>query len=435
MSPALELWGGAECTVNRIGDRIHDQIERTRHPGHDVVADIGFKALRIPVLWERVAATAQPDWAWSDRELAVCRREGIRPIVGLLHHGSGPPSTDLLDPGFPAAFAAYARDVAQRYPWVRDWTPINEPLTTARFSGLYGHWYPHCSNNDDFLRCLLHQLQASVLAMREIRRVIPRARSVHTEDLGRATASPRLQAQCVFENERRWLSCDLLCGVASAGVEAARRSTDDPAIVALFDWLLANPSPPDVVGINHYVTSNRHLDDRVELFPDVPVGGNGRQAYVDVEGVRVRGIACAGFEQLLVEAWDRMHLPLALTEVHMQGTVHEQRCWLESAWNGALAARARGIPVLAVTAWGLFGHVDWHNLVTREENIYAAGVFDTAARPLQASPLFLVLQALAAADTAAPQPSPDVPGWWKQDHRFSYCIASPATPASQPRFT
>src|SRR3546814_11151054 len=61
----------------------------------------------------------------------------------LLHHGSGPGYTSLIDPDFPAKFAAFAARAAERYPWIESWTPINEPLTTARFSALYGHWYPH----------------------------------------------------------------------------------------------------------------------------------------------------------------------------------------------------------------------------------------------------------------------------------------------------
>lgn len=418
--------------MNRVGSRVFDQIERTRHPGHLALADIGLHALRVPVLWERVTPTldAAPDWKWSDRELTVCRSLGIRPIVGLLHHGCGPAGTDFTDPDFPRVFAAYARAVALRYTWVRDWTPVNEPLTTARFSGLYGHWHPHGRDNDSFLRCLLQQLEATVLAMREIRRVIPNARFVHTEDLGHATSSPRLAYQAAFENERRWLSGDLLCGVLSDGVLAARGGTRDTSLLSTFDRLLADPMPPEVIGINHYVTSNRHLDDRTALFPEVPVGGNGQDRYVDVEGVRVRGIACADFEQLLVAAWERLRRPLALTEVHMQGAVHEQRCWLLSAWNGALQARARGVPVCGVTAWGLFGHVDWHNLVTREDNHYTPGVFDTRSDPPLPSALLDTLQTLAAGHAPAA-----TPGWWACDQRFSYCVAPPQRPASPPRFT
>ena len=42
-----------------------------------------------------------------------------------------------------ALLAQHAENVARRYPWLEMFTPVNEPLTTARFSGLYGHWYPH----------------------------------------------------------------------------------------------------------------------------------------------------------------------------------------------------------------------------------------------------------------------------------------------------
>ena len=41
------------------------------------------------------------------------RELGIGPIVGLLHHGSGPRYTSLLDPDFPEKFASYAGGVAR----------------------------------------------------------------------------------------------------------------------------------------------------------------------------------------------------------------------------------------------------------------------------------------------------------------------------------
>ena len=144
-----ELWGGFECTVNRLRDSYMDQMELSGHAHREsdleLLREIGFKAVRYPVLWERVAPNGLQDidWSWSDRRLDKLRDLGIRPIVGLLHHGSGPRHTNLLDPRFPELFAEYARAVAERYPWVDAYTPVNEPLTTARFSALYGHWYPH----------------------------------------------------------------------------------------------------------------------------------------------------------------------------------------------------------------------------------------------------------------------------------------------------
>src|SRR4051812_7334331 len=143
------LWGGLECSVVRVGDHLRDQFRETGH--HDrladlaAVANLGIRTLRYPVSWERVAPDDPSlcDWAWHDTRLAELRRLGIAPILGLVHHGSGPARTSLLDPLFPEKLAEFAQQVARRYPWVEDWTPVNEPLTTARFSGLYGHWYPH----------------------------------------------------------------------------------------------------------------------------------------------------------------------------------------------------------------------------------------------------------------------------------------------------
>ena len=62
------------------------------------------------------------------------------------------------------------------------------------------------------VRALLIQTRATVRAMEEIRRVIPGARLVQTEDMGRTTGTPGLWNQVEFENHRRWLSLDLLFG-------------------------------------------------------------------------------------------------------------------------------------------------------------------------------------------------------------------------------
>src|SRR5918997_5033171 len=147
--PPLELWGGVECTGARVGDGYLDQIRRSGHQGRledlDLIANLGLRAIRYPVLWERVAphGLESADWSWTDERLGRLRELGIRPIVGLVHHGSGPRHTSLVDPSFAEGLAEFARAVAERYPWVDAYTPVNEPLTTARFSGLYGHWYPH----------------------------------------------------------------------------------------------------------------------------------------------------------------------------------------------------------------------------------------------------------------------------------------------------
>ena len=164
--PPLELWGGIEPTHNRVGDRYYSQLDRSGHHARladlDRCAELGIRTLRYPVLWERTMPEPrqEPDWTWPDKRLARLRELGIAPIVGLLHHGSGPLHTSLLDPKFPEKLADYAARVASRYPWVDRYTPVNEPVTTALFSGLYGVWYPHERSDRAFATALLAQCRA-----------------------------------------------------------------------------------------------------------------------------------------------------------------------------------------------------------------------------------------------------------------------------------
>ena len=108
---ALALWGGIESTVNRVGDMYFDQLERGGHARRiddlDLIAALGIRTLRYPILWERTApdGPARADWTWADERLNRLRELGIRPIVGLVHHGSGPPHTNLLDPAFAEGLA------------------------------------------------------------------------------------------------------------------------------------------------------------------------------------------------------------------------------------------------------------------------------------------------------------------------------------------
>ena len=421
MTP-LELWAGVECTVNRVGHRFFDQMERSGHAARpsdiDRFAALGVTALRYPLLWERLAPQSLDaiDWRWADERMTLISNAGIAPIAGLLHHGSGPAYTSLLDDDFPQLFARYARAVAERYPWIRDWTPINEPLTTARFSGLYGHWYPHRRDDEAFVRALLNQIRAVVLAMREIRAVNPYARLVQTEDLGRTSGTSRLRGQIEHERQRRWLTWDLLCGRLDAHhpmhafLERAGASEGDLAFVA------AHPCPPDVIGINYYVTSDRWLDHRLDLYPPESHGGNDLVRYADVEAIRADPNGLAGHERHLVDTWERYHLPLALTEVHVGCTREEQMRWLVEAWRAAGRAQARGVDVRAVTAWALLGSHDWNSLVTRDVGHYEPGLFDVRAPAPRATALAATATALAAG-RAPDHPVLSVDGWWRRPAR------------------
>jgi dTDP-4-dehydrorhamnose reductase len=354
----------------------------------------------------------------------------VRPIVGLVHHGSGPAHTSLIDPAFPEGLAAYAGAVAARYPWVEDYTPVNEPLTTARFSPLYGHWYPHTRDDCSFVQALLIQCKATVLAMRAIRAANPRARPVQTEDMGKSYGTPHMAHQIDFENHRRWLSFDLLCGWVHERhlLWGYLRDCDIPADEIL--WFQENPCPPDLVGINSYLTSERWLDEQVERFPDQDVGGNDRDTYADVAAIHMLPKGIAGQRLLLREAWERYRLPVAVTEAHLGCTREEQLRWLAEVWEAAQACRDEGADIRAVTVWSLLGAFDWNSLVTCDAGFYEPGAFDVRGP----TPRLTALGALVA-DMAAGRPlshpAARSMGWWHRPDRFIFGPPDGPLPTAQ----
>jgi dTDP-4-dehydrorhamnose reductase len=437
----LELWGGIECTVNRVGDAWHDQLARS---GHDVrdsdldrIATLGLDAIRYPVVWERVAPRNFEccDWSWTDRRLARLRQLKVRPIAGLLHHGSGPAQTSLISDNFPQLLAEYAGLVAQRYPWLTDYTPVNEPLTTARFSALYGLWYPHERSDRAFVKAVIHQCRATVLAMRAVREVNSHARLVQTEDLGFIHSTPKLAYQAEFENHRRWLTLDLLCGRVDRKHPLWHYLVGAGAAESELLWFADNVCPPDVAGFNYYLTSERFLDERVERYPAYTRGSNGRHQYADIEAVRVRGEGLEGLGTLLTQAAQRYHLPVAVTEVHLGCHRESQLRWLIDAWQTAHDLRAAGINVAAITSWSLLGSYDWNSLCVRQDGHYESGAFDVRSGTPRPTAVAKALRSLARGQTPE-HPAVGALGWWEQDARLTFppestgragpCAPSPA---------
>jgi len=436
--PPLELWGGTECTINRVGDKFFSQLERNGHRHRledlDRFAQLGLRTLRFPILWEELAPASPDaiDWTRVDGQLLRMRELGIRAIAGLVHHGSGPAYTSLIDPEFPVKLARFARQVAERYPWIDAFTPVNEPLTTARFSGLYGHWHPHGHDGFTFAHALINQCRGVVLAMRAIREVNPAAALVQTDDLGKIYSRSKLSYQADFENERRWITWDLLCG----RVDRAH------SMWSYFEWVGIDPRrleifqegscTPDIVGVNHYITSDRFLDDDLRHYPSEMMGGNGRDRYADVAAVRVRPEGITGPAGILREACLRYGQPVAVTEAHLGCTREEQLRWFLEIWNAARALRNEGHTVCAVTAWSLLGAFDWNSLLTRRDGHYEPGAFDLRSDPPRATAVAKLIGGLAKGNCFE-HPVLATPGWWHRTVRLASVGAErSATEATTP---
>lgn len=415
----LELWGGVECTCNRVGNDYFDQMELSGHSSRpddfERFAELGIRTLRVGLLWESFEKHAS--WQHHDARMEAIKHVGIRPIAGLVHHGSGPQHTSLLDPSFPEKLASYAQTVAERYPWIDAYTPVNEPNTTARFSGMYGVWYPHHRSRRSYLLALLNQLKGTVLSMEAVRRVRPDAQLIQTDDLGTVTGTPELQSTWELLNLRQWLPFDLLCGRVDRHHPMFSYIRSEGIAEKEIFWFMEHPCPPTVMGANYYVTSDRFLDHRVDLYPSSLRSSEG--PFVDVEAVRIRESGIAGFASVLRDAWDRYQIPVAITEVHLGCDVEEQIRWLTTAWRSAVEARQDGVNCLAVTVWALLGSFYWNELVTNANGHYEPGVFDlTCGEPVETDLAGIVRQ--IAAGNEPTHDALDCCGWWEHDSRVCF---------------
>jgi dTDP-4-dehydrorhamnose reductase len=421
----VDIWAGIECTVTRIGDKFIDQVQRTGHSDRlkdlMLLADMGIKTIRYPVIWERVAphSLQKPDWSWTDERLYKLRELNIEPIIGLLHHGSGPRYSNILDSSFPEMFAEYAYMVAERYPWVTHYTPVNEPLTTARFSGLYGIWYPHHKSAFAFCQILLNQLRGVVLGMKAIHQINPHAKLVQTEDLGKTYSTPALQYQADFENALRWVTNDLLTGIMSPEGRIWKFFIGAGIEESVLNEFLENNFPPSICGYNHYVTSERFLDENLKKYPTRFHGGNGQHVYADVEAVRVGHQNHGGFYPLLKEASERYNLPIALTEVHLDCTREEQLRWLMEAYNTGIRLKEEGHDFRAITTWASCGIYDWNTLLTRNNGYYESGVYDFRMKEPRPTLLKKCIKSLTS-EGKFTHPVLEVEGWWKRPIKQLY---------------
>jgi dTDP-4-dehydrorhamnose reductase len=320
-------------------------------------------------------------------------------------------------PDFPEKLAEYAGAVAQRYPWVEYYTPVNEPCTTARFSGLNGVWYPHGGSEATFVRALINQCRAVVLSMRAIRAVNPDAKLVQTDDLSRTYGTPEMAEIANFFNERRWLAWDMLCGKVDQGhavettcskaeATAAKNCCGSRRTPARPTSSASTTTPPASAGS---ITARALSGKPPHHYRGIP--------HADIECPRVLATPTPGIGPLLQETWDRYGLPIAITEAHIDANREDQLRWLVEIWNAAKKVQQNGADIRAVTVWALLGSYDWNCLVTECRGYYEPGPFDVRGPQPRPTAVATLMRELASGRPLS-HPVLQGQGWWRRPGRF-----------------
>src|SRR5919107_2315688 len=184
---------GIECSYPTVSDvagrRVRfDQLEQAFHYRYwqqdlALVRELGLHWLRYGPPYYRIHVSPDRyDWEFTDLVFAEMRRLGIVPIVDLCHFGVPDWVGDFQNADWPQLFARYARVFAERFPWVRFYTPVNEIYVCAKLSTLAGFWN-ECSQGDHraFVTALKHLCRANLLAIDEILKVRPDAVFIQSE--------------------------------------------------------------------------------------------------------------------------------------------------------------------------------------------------------------------------------------------------------------
>lgn len=359
---------GIECSYPTIAD--NQRVDQMRDCGHyelwrtdlKLVRELGLRYLRYgPPLHRIWLGKGQYDWSFLDPVMNEMRRLGIVPIIDLVHFGLPDWLGNFQNPEWPDHFTDYARAVAERYPWVRYYTPINEIYVTAQFSAAFGWWNERMMSDAAFVTNIKHCVRASINSIRAILDLRPDAIFIFSESTEYVhPGSPDTVGQAFFLNERRFLALDLLFG--------------HDVSATIYRYLLASGMSPEeylwfrnqrdlrrhcIMGTDYYIT-NEHI-----IRPTGQSLGAG-EVY--------------GYYVITRQYFDRYRMPVMHTETNRTAKYAVE--WLWKEWMNLLRLREDGVPIIGFTWFGLIDMKDWDSALTRMRgSVNKVGLYTLSRTP------------------------------------------------------
>ena len=361
------------------GERALDEYELTEHyeQWHGdlrLAADVGAEFVRWGIPWHRVnPGRGVWDWGWVDAVMARFAELGVRPIVDLLHYGT--PlwiEREFAHPDFPSYFEEFAARAAERYADIAtDYTPVNEPMLHARFSGEIGYWPPKLTGESGYNTIAVALAEGFVRSQRAIADILgDRATFVHVDATARFAGDVDGGHRELVELQRAqsFLVEDLITGRVAhdhpLATSLARTGISDERLT----WFREHAVQPDIMGVNYYP---RHSTQLMEE------GITHAGGFVDPWPVHDDGVA--GLAELLRTYADRYGAPVMLTETCVTDTPEVRVAWLDESVACVRNLRAEGVDIVGYTWWPLFDMYEWtyrHASTPREDSLLTMGLYD-----------------------------------------------------------
>lgn len=370
---------GIECSYPTVQNgRRRDELESTDHyrrwrEDFELCRAVGARHLRYGLPYYRMhIAPGAYDWSFADEVLPAIWEADLIPIVDLCHFGVPDWIGSFQNPDWPRHFAEYASAFAERYPWIKFYTPVNEMLVCAHFSAALGLWNEQEKSDRSFVSAMMNECRADLLAIDAILARRPDAVFIQSEAAEVFLERwPGTRDMVQFKNRLRFLTFDVLYG----------RPPDGDVLVWLFDnglaqetfaWFMAEGrrvAPHCVLGMDYYG------DNEKSLGP---------------EGEEANSGPMLGWGMIARDYYDRYNRPMMLTETNvMDAGGGEAVHWLLRTWHQAHHLRHAGLPMIGYTWYSLTDQVDW-DIQLREirGKVNANGLFKLDRSPREVAAVF-----------------------------------------------
>ncbi len=373
--PSFMITTGLECSYPTVqGGKRRDELESTGHYEHwredfDLCREIGARYVRYGLPYYKMhLGPGRYSWDFADEVLPVMWDKGLIPIADLCHFGVPDWVGSFRNPDWPRHFADYCAAFADRYPWIKYYTPVNEMLVCARFSGKTGGWNEQEKSDQAMVAIHANECRATLLAIPEILKRRPDAVFIQSEvaeayiELG-----PGGRDKAYFHNQFRFITFDHLTGRAPNG-EVQRFLLDNGQTEEDLIWFQQH---------GHQI--KEHLVLGMDYY-----GANEKVVTNDGE-VKSQG-QMLGWHAIAEDYYTRYNRPLMMTETNDldQGN-GESAQWLTQTWAQAHHLRTHGIPVVGYTWFSLTDQIDWNiQLVEIKNEVTPNGLctLDRKLRPV-----------------------------------------------------
>jgi beta-glucosidase/6-phospho-beta-glucosidase/beta-galactosidase len=357
---------GIECSYPTIenGRWRRDELASTDHYAQwqrdfELAREIGITHIRYgPPLHLAFAGLGRYDWDYCDGPMDELRQLGPDPIVDLCHFGLPSWLGNFQNGDIGRALAEYAGAFAERYPWVRFYTPVNEMYVCARMSALDGIWNEQLRDEGAYAKAAWNLANASILMSDAILKHRPDAIFINSESSEfYQPCCPDADVQRAAEdaNDRRFLPLDLIYA--------------HPLSKRMHDLLLAQGIPQEdidrllhrevprrsILGVDYYEWNERLIDRNLqplalgELF---------------------------GWYVIADQYYRRYQRPMMHTETNKMDAAGAPR-WLWRQWHNVQLLRKAGVPLVGFTWYSLVDQIDWSIAMSQAVGIvYPVGLFD-----------------------------------------------------------